>query len=236
MNTLLDLLRYAHIAGGAVALIAFWVPALARKGSPLHRRGGRIYVRGMSVVVATSLPLSAISFVRGSWVAGTFLLYLFLITSTAMYTGLRALKSKAGPHELVTRTYVALAWANIVAGAAVLALGVVTKIWLLAGFSLIGLTAGPAALAFGRNPPTDRHYWWREHLGGMIGTGIAAHVAFLNFGAQRLIPGFDLGSWGMLAWFAPVFVGLVATNRLQAHYRMKFAPRAPATGSVVAET
>lgn len=60
----------------------------------------------------------------------------------------------------------------------------------------------------------------------MIGSGIAAHVAFLAFGARRLIPGYDLGSWGMLAWFVPVIVGVVSINRLTAHYRKKFAPRA----------
>jgi hypothetical protein len=235
MNTLLELLRNAHIAGGVVALVAFWVPAVARKGSPLHRKGGRVYVRGMSVVLATSLPLSAVSFVRGNWVAGTFLLYLFVITATALYTGLRALRSKGGPRQLITPTYVALAWATLLGGVVVLVLGVATKTWLLAGFSLIGLTTGPAALAFMQNPPGDPRYWWYEHLGGMIGSGIAAHVAFLNFGAQRLIPGFDLGSWGMLAWFAPVVIGIVASNRIEAHYRAKFATRLSTPGSAAAE-
>ena len=62
----------------------------------------------------------------------------------------------------------------------------------------------------------------------MIGTGIAAHVAFLNFGAQRLLPGFNLGDWGMLAWFVPVVVGFVASARIEAHYRAKFnRPRVP---------
>jgi hypothetical protein len=158
-------------------------------------------------------------------VAGTFLLYLFVITGTALYTGLRALKSRAGPQELITPMYVATAWATFLSGAAVLVVGVATQTWLLAGFSLIGLTAGPSALAFMRRPPTDPRYWWYEHFGGMIGTGIAAHVAFLNFGGQRLIPGFNLGDWGMLAWFVPVVVGLAAANRIEAHYRAKFGAR-----------
>lgn len=238
MNTLrellLEALLFAHVAGGAVALVSFWVPALTRKGSPVHRKAGRIYVRGMSVVLATSLPLSLVSFVRGNWLAGTFLLYLFVITGTALYTGLRALKSKGGPGHYITPTYVALAWATLLGGAAVLLIGLHTKTWLLAGFSLIGLTAGPQALAFMRNPPDDPRYWWYEHFGGMIGTGIAAHVAFLNFGAQRVIPGFSLGDWGMLAWFAPVVIGVVASNRIEAHYRAKFGARRSAAGQAVA--
>lgn len=226
MNTLHRILLFAHLAGGAVALIAFWVPALTKKGSPIHRRGGRTYVRGMSVVMATSLPLSAASFVEGNWVAGTFLLYLFVITATALYTGTRALKSKSGPGQLITPVYVALGWTTLIGGIVVLVLGLATRTWLLVGFSAIGLTAGPAQLAFIRKPPTDPRYWWYEHFGGMIGSGIAAHVAFLAFGARRLIPGYDLGSWGMLAWFVPVIVGVVSIDRLTAHYRKKFAPRA----------
>lgn len=223
MNTLLEALLFAHVAGGAVALPVFWIPAFVRKGSPLHRKAGRVYVSGMRVVLATSLPLSLVSFVRGNWLGGTFLLYLFVITGTALYSGLRALKSKGGPQQYVTTTYVALAWATLLGGVAILAIGVLTRTWLLAGFSLIGLTAGPSALAFMRNPPDDPRFWWYEHFGGMIGTGIAAHVAFLNFGAQRLIPGFNLGDWGMLAWFAPVVIGILATNRIETHYRAKFS-------------
>jgi len=225
MNRLLEILLAVHVAGGAVGLVSFWVPALTKKGSPLHRRAGRVYVRGMAVVLATSVPLSVASFLEGNWVAGTFLLYLFVITGTALYTGLRALKSKAGPREFITPMYVATAWATFLSGAAVLVVGVATRTWLLAGFSLIGLTAGPSALAFIRRPPTDPRFWWYEHFGGMIGTGIAAHVAFLNFGGQRLIPGFNLGDWGMLAWFVPVVVGLAAANRIEAHYRTKFGAR-----------
>lgn len=120
MNTLHRILLFAHLAGGSVALIAFWVPALTRKGSPIHRRGGRTYVRGMSVVMATSLPLSAASFVEGNWVAGTFLPYLFVITATALYTGTRALKSKSGPGQLITPVYVALGWTTLIGGIVVL--------------------------------------------------------------------------------------------------------------------
>jgi hypothetical protein len=233
MQMLLDALLFAHVAGGAVGLIAFWVPALTRKGSPLHRKAGRVYVRGMSVVLATSLPLSLASFVRGNWVGGTFLLYLFIITGFALYTGLQALKSKAGPSHYITPAYRVMAWALVVGGATVLTVGVVTQTWLLAGFSFIGLSAGPNAIATIRRPPTDPKFWWYRHFGGMIGTGIAAHVAFLNFGAQRLIPGFSLGDWGMLAWFAPVVIGLVATNRLEAYYRAKFSSRRTASAGIV---
>lgn len=223
MSMLLDALLVAHVVGGTVGLLSFWVPAFARKGGPLHRKAGRIYVRGMGVVTITGVPLSLVAYTAGNWIGGTFLLYLVVITGTALYTGLRALRSKAGPHLFLTRVHHGLAWLNLFAGASVFVLGVVTRVWLLAGFSFIGLLAGIGMLQFIRKPPTDPRYWWYEHMGGMIGTGIAAHVAFLNFGARRMIPGYSLGDWGMLAWFVPVIVGVMAVNRLQRHYRRKFA-------------
>lgn len=234
MATLVDLILMAHVAGGTVGLVSFWIPALARKGGSLHRKAGRVYVRGMGVVTVTGVPLSLAAFGAGNWIGGTFLLYLVVITGTALYAGLRALRSKAGPHLFLTPLHLALAWLNLAAGAAVLIVGLLTQVWLLAGFSLIGLLAGIGMLQFIRKPPTDPLYWWYEHFGGMIGTGIAAHVAFLNFGARRMIPGYSLGDWGMLAWFVPVVVGVIASNRIEAHYRRKFAGRGKAS-SVAAE-
>jgi len=227
MHRLLELTILAHAVGGVVALLSFWVPAFSRKGGPLHRRAGRGYVKGMGVVVITALPLSIAAFIGGNWVGGTFLLYLMVITGTALYAGLRALKAKAGPRLFITPLHRVLAGLNLVSGAAVLIVGVATGTWLLAGFSLIGILAGVGMVAFIRRPPTDSRYWWYEHFGGMIGTGIAAHVAFLNVGARRLIPGYTLDNLGMLAWFVPVVVGVVAINRLEAHYRRKFAARGP---------
>ncbi|MFN2316027.1 MAG: hypothetical protein ABR551_10830 [Gemmatimonadales bacterium] len=223
MGTLLKLLLLVHVAGGMVGLVSFWVPAVARKGGPLHRRAGRVYVYGMGLVAMTGVPLAISTFAQGDWIGGTFLLYLVVITTTALYTGLRALRSKSGPAQLITPTYRALAGLNLGSGVVTLALGVGMQIWLLAGFSLIGLLTGQAMLAFIRKPPTDPRYWWYEHFGGMIGSGIAAHVAFLNFGARRMIPGYSLGDWGMLAWFVPVVVGVVAISRTGAYYKRKFA-------------
>jgi len=220
---LLELILAAHVAGGTVGLVSFWIPALARKGGPLHRKAGRVYVKGMGIVMVTGVPLSLAAFADGNWVGGTFLLYLVVITGTALHAGLRALKSKAGPHLYITPVHRALAGLNLVAGIVVLAVGLATRTWLLAGFSLIGILAGFGMVQFIRRPPTDPRFWWYEHFGGMIGTGIAAHVAFLNFGANRLIPGYSLESLGMLAWFVPVVIGIVASNRIETHYRRKFA-------------
>lgn len=51
-------LRWVHIACGAIGLVLFWVPILAPKGGPLHRRAGRWFVRLAWVVGLTGLASS----------------------------------------------------------------------------------------------------------------------------------------------------------------------------------
>lgn len=225
MRTPLEWIALLHFVAGAAALGSFWIPALSRKGGPIHRRAGRVYVVAMWAVSATALPLAMRFFLEGRWIAGTFLAYLLLITVTALHQGMRALKSKRSPADYADRTFRVLAWLNLAGGATVLIFGLTRQVWLLAGFSLIGLFAALDALRFIRRPPSDARFWMREHLGGMIGTGMAAHVAFLNFGASRLIPGYDLGSWGMLAWFLPVAIGVAAT--IWATNRYAPVPKSP---------
>ena len=60
----------------------------------------------------------------------------------------------------------------------------------------------------------------------MIGSGIAAHVAFLAFGSRQLFPELPLNGLGVLPWITPVVVGVVATFWLNRHYRSKPNPLA----------
>ena len=50
--------RAAHVADGAVALVTFWSAALLRKGSPLHRRAGQVYLLAMLGMVVTGVPMA----------------------------------------------------------------------------------------------------------------------------------------------------------------------------------
>lgn len=228
MGWLYDAVRYLHLVAGACALVLFWIPALTRKGGVTHRRAGRIYVWAMSVVVATAVPLSIAFFIRGDWQVGTFLSYLGVITFSALWSGRRVLDVKASAAAFRTPFLAAVGVLNFVSALAVLALA-----WTLASesftrilftaFSIVGLSAAWDTLKFFRQPPTDRRWWWYEHFGGMIGSGIAAHTAFGAFGMRRLFPELELGPWGLLPWIAPSVVGTIAIVWLTRHYRRKFA-------------
>jgi hypothetical protein len=55
VETLHDWLRASHIYFGIAGLIAFWIPVLARKGSPLHVWGGYAFAACCTVVVGSAL-------------------------------------------------------------------------------------------------------------------------------------------------------------------------------------
>jgi hypothetical protein len=238
MTLLYDGIRLLHVLAGVLALALFWVPALTRKGGRTHRAAGRVYVRAMSVVVATGVPLSLAFALRGEWVVGTFLGYLSVITFTALWSGRRVLDYKPDAAAFRTRGHAALGVLNVLAAVAVLALA-----WtaapagfirvLFTAFSIIGFAAAWETVRFFRRPPIDRRWWWYEHFGGMIGSGIAAHTAFGVFGVRQLFPELQLGPWGLVPWLAPSIVGTIAIVLLNRHYRRRFsADAAPARASV----
>ena len=70
-------------------------------------------------------------------------------------------------------------------------------------FPIVGFAAAWSTWQFFRHPPADRRWWWYEHFGGMIASGIAAHTAFGAFGIRRLFPELQLGPWGLMPWIAP---------------------------------
>lgn len=68
--------KFLHIGAGTFALVGFWTAGMARKGGPLHRRVGQIYLTAMCVVMATGLVMATHVFAQGKVVSATFLSYL----------------------------------------------------------------------------------------------------------------------------------------------------------------
>ena len=222
MDTLRQLLLAIHLTAGLAALVLFWVPALSRKGGPLHRRAGRWYVKAMTVVVVTGLPLAGLFIASERWRTGVFLLFLALITGTALWNGWRVLKLKTAPLRYTDRRHLAVALANVVGGAALIAFGIAVKAPLFYSFGPVGLLIGGGMLSLALRRTADPKYWLYEHFTGMIGSGIASHVAFLVFGGRQLF-GWGQDGAGLVLWMAPVVIGAVAITALNIHHRAKSA-------------
>jgi uncharacterized membrane protein len=204
--TIYDSLRNIHIGIGAVALTSFWVVAVLRKGTSLHRRLGDVYLLAMLGIVLTATPMAAVAFVRGKSVLGTFLVYLVLVTGTAAWLAFRAIRRRGSIDSYLAAPYRPVAWLNMAAGAAVLMLGATQGQLLLVGMSVIGLLLGYRMLAFDAHGGADRNWWLKRHYTGIIGSGAATHIAFLNLGMRHLIPAGWSEELEYLWWFGPVLM------------------------------
>jgi hypothetical protein len=236
-------LRWTHIAFGSVALLAFWIPAIAAKGGRLHIRVGWVYVICMSVVVLTafvmsgmaftvplrirnfSQPLSAdeiARFVRRSREIGVFLAYLGGVTLAAGWQGIRVLRTRRDPQSLRGPFTLTLNFALVAAAIGVLGLGIVERSWTFIGMSSVGFIVGGGNLSYLLRGPQSKMHWWYEHLSSMIATGIAGYTAFLVFGGSRLFPALSRTQFYALVWILPTLIGVPVIFAAVAYYQRKF--------------
>ncbi len=217
----------AHIACGVVALATYWMAGLSKKGSPLHKGAGKVYLVSMVGIVLSSIVLAGFAFSLQKYVMATFLSYLVVITTTAMGIGWLAIRRKRDQTAFRGMGYRATGVANVVSGAAVFAFGIQQGDALLMGFSWVGIIIGSQMLWRAWKPLDETKWWLREHIGGMLGCGLATHIAFLGIGLRRVTETLGLQmDLGLLAWFGPIAVSVAAGIWLDRKYLAKPAPRA----------
>jgi hypothetical protein len=237
MQWLDTVLRFAHVAFGFAGLAAFWVPVLTRKGGPSHRRFGRIFA-GCAWVVLASAGVSVVYNLVETRLAGVtladapsayaflfFLGYLAFVTFVIVRHALGVLEHKQDPSTQATSVNLWLARASIGASIAL----VVFALWLrppnmviLLALSPIGIGTGSGILRYLTGKVASPKQWLYEHLGGMIGAGIAFHTAFAVFGFGRLFDYRPEGWLGVLPWILPAAIGIPATVLITRHYQRRF--------------
>jgi hypothetical protein len=234
MASLFQALRWVHIAAGSIALLLFWIPAIAPKGGRTHIRAGWFYVACMSVVVVTAFAMSGLAFtiplsirqitrplsppelsdfLRSQRLFAAFLAYLAGLTLASGWQGIWAIETKRQPNTMRTPFSLALNVAVLLGGFAVLALGIKYRSGPLIGLSPIGPLIGAGNLRYLLRGPQSRMHWWYEHLGSMIGTGIAGYTAFLVF--RRLAP----VSFGRPKPAVHILLDTAQRNRCACHLR-----------------
>ncbi|MGH9580610.1 MAG: DUF2306 domain-containing protein [Terriglobales bacterium] len=212
MDPWISAIRWVHIAAGFAAFFIAPVPLLTAKGGKTHRRWGKIYFWSMAVVALTAVVLA---FYRP-------VIFLALIAVFSFYfafTGYRVLSRKRpaqgqGPKTLDwAAALLALAGSLALVGLGVFhALGTVAVV-----FGALGcLIAGRDLWQFLR-PPADGNFWWFVHMGGMVGSYIAALSAFsvVNF---EFLP-------TLVRWLWPTAIGVPLLLIWIGYYRHKFTGR-----------
>lgn len=224
MDMLHEVARWAHIGVGMAAFVSLWTAGFSRKGGLLHRRAGAVYVWAMVVVLATAAILTLIALVRGQWMGAVFLSYLLTITGTSIWMGRRALDFKGDARGYSRGLFLPVGLLNVAAACSAIIVGLRVGQPFIAGVSIIGLLIGFGAIGIWRKPPDHPRFWLKEHIGGMIGGGIATHIAFASIGLRQLFPGADTSVITLWPWVGPLIIGFVAAALAERRYVERGAP------------
>jgi uncharacterized membrane protein len=208
-------LRIVHIACGFTAFFVAPVVLSLVKGGKQHRRWGRVYFWLMAAVAATALVLSLYRPVLFLTLVAVFSFYM-------AFSGYRVLFRKRPEQGEKARM---IDWTGAIlmlaAGVLLIVLGIVKPTPLWARLSLVAMAFGITGLFFGvrdiqsfLRTPKDKNFWWYDHMGGMIGSYIAAVSAFsvVNF---RFLP-------PVVRWLWPSAIGIPAILIWIRYYRLKF--------------
>jgi hypothetical protein len=245
MEFVMDTIRWTHVVAGFTGLAAFWVPIVARKGGVNHRRFGKIfkycaYVVLYAAIVSVALHLQD-GLSRGVTPADHpaqygflfFLAYLAIVTLVGLRHGMQVLQSKTALPSLNTALNRGFAWLSIVSSVALIGYALYfqpSNMIVLLALSPVGFGTGFGILKAIKGKRPEKKAWFYEHMGAMIGTGIAFHTAFAVFGSTRL---FDLGFEGFIAiipWITPALIGIPGNIIWTNHYKRKFGDL-PAAGT-----
>ena len=155
----------AHIAVGTFALALYWSALLRRKGSPAHKRAGRMFLAGLAGVALSVGPLiltRAATFDPGDLVK---FVYLDLCLVTAGWILFRAIRLRRTPEAFRSPAFSRLGLLVLAFGLAVLAAGIAKGEPLTAFFSWIGLALGTGMVRFARRTgPLHPNWWLSWHL------------------------------------------------------------------------
>ena len=209
-----------HITGGTLAFILAPLALVTAKGGKAHKRWGRIYLWAMGAVAATAVPMAFFFPVR-------FLALVAVFSFYSSFAGYRILKLKdlsrggsakpidwiAGIVTLISSAY--LLWLSLVRPASIEVIPAVGVV-----FGVIGIMLAVGQMRRFLFKPREKMFWWYAHLGGFIGSYIAAWSAFSVVTLSRFLG----HNW--IVWLWPSIVGVPAIIATTAYYRRKFTPRA----------
>ena len=213
-----------HAAVGTTALITFWIAGMTKKGSPLHKATGKIYLLAMVGILLSAFPMATFILLNGKPVIGGFLLYLLIITMTSVWNGWRSIRDKRDWKRYTGPIYKGLMALNLLSGLAIAAVGLFLAEQMqmvITSFSLIGIITAINMYRFQREAPADPRWWMREHLTAMVGNGVATHIAFLQIGLPKILPMISGPVMINVAWIGPLLVAVVAGTYLTRKYAPK---------------
>lgn len=210
-----------HVTAGFTAFFIAPVPLLTAKGGKTHRRWGKIYFWAMAVVASTAIVLAI-------WRPILFLAFVAVFSFYFAFRGYRVLSRKRPREGQGPRV---IDWVGAVlaflGSLMLVVLGILRPSPVWVQLSIVAIAFGVIGMAFSAgdmweftHPPTDKNFWWYSHMGGMIGSYIAAVSAFsvVNF---HFLP-------TAVRWLWPSAIGVPGIFIWVGYYKRKFAGKSKA--------
>ncbi len=237
----------AHVTFGMLALAAFWIAVLARKGGSTHLHAGRSYVATMSATAATAVALGAMTLAdtlgthppeAGSNAAAIaeHVRFVRILIPSIGFTGLIALAlvhfgwrapARGRRRGRVGRALDTGAPAALLAiGVAGIPLGRVPGYEFADGMGVACVAFAVPLLAAVVRSRAGRP-WIVAHLAGLGGAAVIGHGAFFVSVIPRVAPEI----WSRdptenpIPWVVPPLVGVVLLAWACLHWRARLVPR-----------
>ncbi|KPF62923.1 SemiSWEET family transporter [Porphyrobacter sp. AAP60] len=234
---LFEALVIAHVATGALGLIAFWGPIVTRKGAANHRKWGKAAAYGFIGAGGLAIVMALLSLYGPEQrhpeitdralfdgLFGWMMLYLGILTIGFVDYGLAVVRHARERRAMRSVRYQAVIAAVMISGAWCGYYGFEVGHPLMVLVAFIGIVAMAIQQAYiwrQSDPPRGTHIG--EHFRALIGMGISAYTAFMSVGLIRLVPEhvFNPAIW---AGPSVVGVGLIIYFTLK---RKRTASRTP---------
>jgi UDP-N-acetylmuramyl pentapeptide phosphotransferase/UDP-N-acetylglucosamine-1-phosphate transferase len=216
--SLLSVLIVAHAVSGAVALLSMGVPLASRKGSPRHRKAGRVYTPAMAGVVVLATVVAGARLLDdapGNDGMSTFLILVAVLAGDTTWFGWMTAREQQSAPSLGHRAF----------PAAIAGLGGLAVVRGLRGGGPLPLAFGVlTAFVAGSQVRALRGGWptgkarIREHIASYIPSCIATTTAFLVVNAANLPPAVREAVPGIVVWLAPTVLLTPAIFWFQRRY------------------
>lgn len=206
---------YTHIVAGFIALVTAPVAMAVQKGGNAHRKWGKIFFYGMTIVTITAIINSAFKFIP-------FLLMLSVFSYYSIIKGYRALYLKEmyrGQKPALIDWIAAglngvFSFGLLIWGVYILTVEGASFGWVAVVFGTIGTLGTIGDIRKYRNPPKEKMAWWFEHINGFVAGYIATVTAFSATNLHFLPT--------LVAWLWPTVIIVPIMVYWNRKYRIQF--------------
>lgn len=236
-------LLYLHIALGAIALLLFWLPIIARKGGKLHISAGKAFYLIMLIVSGSGIIMSLIGLadpvgiyvnskpLSSEQIEGMmrwripftyFLLLLSLLTWVTVRHAIGVLRAKANRSMLRSWRYQGPVLLMFPSAVFVGIQGISIGMPLLIIFAAVSFFTATTISLYVYRATVAPRAWIIEHFGSIVGAGIAVYTAFFAAGGRRVLSQWLPGEWQLVSWLAAPVIGITILATLTGYYKRKY--------------